>query len=243
MKTIQKSKKVSNVITACVTAVAATFTLGYVLMPTSAEAEDDDSTTINMVSRNLSDQKVASAAGIALPVNINQNVISGNVMANASGILAINMVAGDKNQQVNVAVIGYDAQGVAAAQTGILQSLTNNRGPIQDIATTRIEGNAFSNASGMLSINQISGFANIQTNNATISLGIQGEQITDSVLAMTVPNTAGPQTAGENLESRRDVSISETAFQNASGVVQLNQTAGSHNDSANNFKLQLLEAP
>ena len=111
---------------------------------------------------------------------------------------------------------------------------------IQSIATTRIEGNSFSNASGMLAINQISGFANSQANSATITIGIQGEQIADSVLAGTAPNTAGPVTLEKNSKSRRDVSINETAFQNASGVVQLNQTAGSHNDSANNFTLRFL---
>lgn len=228
MKAIQKSTKVSNVITACITVAAATITLGYVLMPTSAEAADDN-TTINEVP--------------TMPAHIDQSIIGDNVMARASGAIAVNMAAGNMNQQANAAALAYNPQGVATAQSVILQSSTKNLGPMVDVATTIIEGNAFANVSGMIAINQVSGFANSQANSMAIAMGIQGEVTPDSVLAGTAPNAAGLVPGGEDLASRRDVSISETAFQNASGVVQLNQTAGSCNDSANNFTLRLSEAP
>lgn len=242
MSSNQQSTKTIG-ITACITVAAATFALVYVLVPTSAQAEEEN-TAINMAARKVSEQRTAGVAGISLPVNINTNVISGNVLTNASGIMAVNMAAGDKNQQQNVAILELNSQGAGAAQAGNLQGSTHNSGPMQSIATTRIEDNSFSNASGILAVNQISGFANNQANSATIVIGIQGEQITDSVLAGTSPDTAGTVMVDKNnTASRRDVSISETAFQNVSGVVQLNQTAGSHNDSANNFSLRLGGAP
>lgn len=180
---------------------------------------------------------------MVLPGYIDQSVIRDSVMVGASGAIAVNQAAGDMNQQANAAAVAYNPQGVATVQTGILQGSRNIRGSLPDVAATRIDGRAFANTSGVLAVNQASGFANSQANSTAIAMGIKGEVIADSVLAETFPDAAGLVKAGRDQPSIREVSVSETAFQNAQGVVQLNQTAGSGNNSANNFALRLSVEP
>lgn len=236
MRATKKASNVSNVVTACATAAAASWALGYALVPACAAAgEANNSGSMANIS--------SPAPRMIFPAYIDQSVIRDNVMVGASGAMAVNQAAGDMNQQVNAAAVAYNPQGVASVQTGILQGSRNIRGSLPDVAATRIDGRAFANTSGVLTVNQASGFANSQANSTAIAMGIRGEVIADSVLAETFPNAAGLVKAGRDQTSIRDVSVSETAFQNAHGVVQLNQTAGSGNNSANNFALRLSVEP
>jgi len=236
MRAIRKAADVSTVFTACTTAVAASLALGFVLAPGCAVAGEANNIG-NMVSIS------SPAPRMVIPAYIDQSVIRDNVMTGASGAMAVNQAAGDMNQQVNAAAVAYNPQGAASVQTGILQGSRNIRGSLPDVAATRIDGRAFANTSGVLMVNQASGFANSQANSTAIAMGIKGEVIADSVLAETFPDAAGLVKAGRDQASIRDVSVSETAFQNAHGVVQLNQTAGSGNNSANNFALRLSAEP
>lgn len=242
MEAIKKARYVRTVFTAYVTAAAASLALGYVLVPAWAAA-DEANPTAGTAGMDLQSPMVLQTPSMTLPAYIDQSVIGGNVMAGASGALAVNQAAGDMNQQVNAAAIAYNPQGGASAQTGIVQSSTNTRGSLPNVAATSIEGSAFANTSGVLAVNQASGFANSQANSTAIAIGINGVVITDSVLAETVPAAGGLVKAGNEQASTREVSVSETAFQNAQGVVQLNQTAGSGNSSANSFGLRLSVEP
>lgn len=174
---------------------------------------------------------------------LDRSVINGQALQGASGAIAVNQAAGDENQQVNAAAIAINPQGLAVAQTSISQSIKNVRGTLPDKAEARIDGQAFANASGLIAVNQASGFANMQANSTAIAMGIKGEVTSDSMLAETIPGVAGLVKVGKDRASVRSVSVSETAFHGAQGVVQLNQTAGSGNNSANNFALRLAAEP
>lgn len=210
---MNKTTIITAVASAYATAVATSFALGFMIGPNQAHADD-------------------------------LSVIGGNVLGGgASGVIAINQAAGEDNQQANVGALAVNPNGLAIAHTGVSQSMTNIRGAMPDKAEVRIDGNAFANASGLIAVNQASGSANRQANSAAIAMGIKGEVIADSVLAETLPDAAGLVTVGKNQASVRSVSVSETAFQGAHGVVQLNQTAGSGNNSANNFALRISAEP
>lgn len=249
MRARNKARKVITVTIACMTAAAAGFTPGYLLVPAYAEAAETN-TTGNITSATfpetrpgLTNQTTSGAPRMILPASIDQSVIGGNVMMSASGAMGVNQAAGDMNQQANATAVVYNPQGVASSQTLILQGATNLRGSLPDQARTRIDGQAFANTSGVLAVNQASGVANSQANSTTIAVGFNGEGIADSVLAETLPNATGLLKTGNDKTSIRDVSVSETAFQNAHGVVQLNQTSGVCNNSANNFALHLSLEP
>lgn len=235
MRVIKKVMNVSTV-TAFATAAATSFALGCALAPTYAAAAEAN--PIGSM-ENIS----PSAPRVIFPGYIDQSVIDGNVMVGASGAMAVNQAAGDMNQQANVAAVAYNPQGIASAQTEIFQGSRNIRGSLPNVAATRIDGRAFANTSGVLMVNQASGFANSQANSTAIAMGIKGEVTADSDLAGTFPDVAGLVKVGKSQASIRNVSVSEMAFQNARGVVQLNQTAGSGNNSANNFALRLSVEP
>lgn len=236
MRATKTTTKVSTAVSTRATAAVASLVLSYALAPACAMA-GDASSSASMASIS------SPAPHMVLPGYIDQSVIRDSVMVGASGAIAVNQAAGDMNQQANAAAVAYNPQGVATVQTGILQGSRNIRGSLPDVAATRIDGRAFANTSGVLAVNQASGFANSQANSTAIAMGIKGEVIADSVLAETFPDAAGLVKAGRDQPSIREVSVSETAFQNAQGVVQLNQTAGSGNNSANNFALRLSVEP
>lgn len=210
---MNKTTIIAAVASAYATVAAASFALGFMIGPKPALADD-------------------------------LSVIGGNALGGgASGVIAINQAAGEDNQQANAAALALNPHGLAVAHTNISQSKTNIRGALPGKAEVRIDGNAFANASGLIAVNQASGSANSQANSAAIAMGIRGEVIADSVLAETLPDAAGLVTVGRNQASTRSMSVSETAFQGAHGVVQLNQTAGSGNNSANNFALRISAEP
>ena len=249
MRARNKARKVVTVSIAYITAAAASFTLGYLPVPTYAGAAETN-TTGNTASTALTEARMggpnqagSGAPRLIFPASVDQSVIGGTVMMGASGAMAVNQAAGDMNQQANAAAVVYNPQGVASSQTSILQRAANIRGSLPDQASTRIDGQAFANTSGVLAVNQASGVANSQANSTTIAVGGNAEGISDRILAETLPNAAGLIKRGDDKTSVRDVSVSATAFQNTHGVVQLNQTAGVCNNSANNFALHLSLEP
>lgn len=217
MNTMNKTTTLTAIATAYATAAAASFALGFMLGPKQALAVEP------------------------LPTYTDLSVIGGNVLEHGNGAIAVNQAAGDDNQQANVAAIAINPHGLAVAHTSVSQSMKNISGTLPDKAEARIDGNAFAHALGAIAVNQASGFANRQANSAAIAMGIRGEVIADSVLAETLPDAAG-LVVGPS-KGVLSVSVSETAFQGARGVVQLNQTAGSGNNSANNFALRVSAEP
>jgi hypothetical protein len=57
------------------------------------------------------------------------------------------------------------------------------------------------------------------------------------VLSAAVPNNGG-LTRSNGVHDAREASISNEAFRNVNGIVQINQTAGAGNATANSFVLR-----
>jgi hypothetical protein len=180
----------------------------------------------------------AGDLGPQLPAYVTQSVIGANALSNVRGRMAVNEAAGDSNLQSNAAALAAGV-GANAARGGVTQSTFANRSGAPGVASAAIGAGAFANASGLLSINQTSGLANAQSNTAALGLGAGVEVVADSTLATTISN-AGPALAGTGNKTRQQsVSISDTAFEGARGLVQVNQSAGSGNATANNFALSV----
>ncbi|HEX5463995.1 MAG TPA: hypothetical protein VFW88_04695 [Burkholderiales bacterium] len=180
----------------------------------------------------------AGDLGPQVPAFVTQSVIGSNALAGIRGRAAVNEAAGESNIQSNAAALAAGV-GVNAARVGVTQSTYANQSGAPGTARAAISAGAFANASGLLSINQTSGLANAQSNTAALGLGAGVEVVADSTLATTISN-AGPAVAGAGSKTRQQsVSISDTAFEGARGLVQVNQSAGSGNATANNFALSV----
>ena len=166
-------------------------------------------------------------------------VISDFALEGGRGAIGVNVVAGDSNAQLNARALAVSVgQGVSAtAQIKASQHVgLPDNGP--DSATSLIGGNAFSNASGLISVNHASGVGNAQINDIAIGIAVGGVAVTESELNLTV--TGQPVSAAlAGGSQHREVSISDSAFTGSSGVVQINQLAGSGNATSNSFGLSV----
>lgn len=156
--------------------------------------------------------------------------ISGRFGAQAQGAVAVNQAAGAGNAQANVAAMAPD--GFAGAHIGQAAAAAAAAGQLR----ASIGGQAFDGTQGLLRINQASGAANTQSNVALIAARTSVETTTDSVLAATVSRPAPSD--GSAPTDTRVAQIDRTAFRGASGLVQVNQSAGNGNSTGNAFVLQ-----
>ncbi len=171
------------------------------------------------------------------PSYVTKSVIDGDALSHVRGRFAVNMTAGDSNVQANAAAVALGTQGgPAIGLVSGIQITDPRQAGLPDIATASIGGNAFAHSSGLISVNQSSGVGNAQANGAAFAMGFE-EVIAESVLSAATSN-AVPAGAGAG-KSHQAVSIADTAFDGAHGLVQVNQSAGSGNSTANNFALQV----
>lgn len=171
------------------------------------------------------------------PGYVTKSVIDGNALSHVRGRFAVNMTAGDSNVQANAAAVALGTQGgPAIGLVGGIQVIDQRQTGLPDVATASIGGNAFAHSAGLISVNQSSGVGNAQANGAAFAMGFE-EVIAESVLSATTSNVV-PAGAGTG-KSHQTVSIADTAFDGAHGLVQVNQSAGSGNSTANNFALQV----
>ncbi|WP_260463831.1 hypothetical protein [Burkholderia sp. Bp8963] len=179
---------------------------------------------------------------LAAPGAFAQNVpvVSGNATistgagSDTTGALSVNEAAGLDNAQSNQLALGMGATG--AGYVGVTQlAVTHAR--VGDTAT-RIEGTAFSNVSGALMVNQSAGAGNLQRNSIVLgTLGAEARAVSDTELSETAPRPGGPglPVGGRGMP---EASISGDAFKHISGIVQVNQTSGAGNATANSFVLR-----
>ena len=171
--------------------------------------------------------------------------LDGNAFAGATGAIAINMAAGDLNQQANVRAIAVGQHAIAGAD--VRQSRLRDLANAPDVATAVIGGNALAGASGIASINQASGAGNASFNAVAIALAQQGirEADDDSTLSAAFAS-AGQQHGfdqGDASAQRRVASVESTALQGFEGVLQLNQVAGVGNDTGNSVSMSIQAGP
>lgn len=174
----------------------------------------------------------------ALPGYATRSVIDGNALSNVHGRLAVNMAAGDSNAQMNAGALAINQDGgIAAAQVNMLQAMGSIRATAPDLSVAIIGERAFVNSSGALSVNQASGVGNTQANGMAIAMGFDVVAASESMLSATAPGVTLVGLARST--NFKAASISDTAFQGSRGLVQINQSAGSGNSSANSFVFQL----
>lgn len=164
------------------------------------------------------------------------SVIGSGVAQGATGVVAVNEAAGLNNGQSNQAVIVQGnavGLGVAGAQQGAVTKAAHGA------ASSTIESAAFSAASGLVQVNQASGSGNLQHNIAAfVSGGVSGVEIVPDTALSGAISKGG--LAGNHMISDRYrmASIAPDAFMNTSGIVQVNQSAGVGNVTANVFVLR-----
>lgn len=154
------------------------------------------------------------------------------------GNLTVNQAAGDQQQQVNARAIAVGHG--ASATTQIRQRLRTHVDPAMD-ARSGIQGDAFSHGNGALGVNQSAGASNQQANALRISIGAQPQSIDDSVLLqqnVALLNNSDPT---DSAPGYRQVTTSDQAFTGSRGVIQLNQSAGVGNRTANTLSIRVAD--
>lgn len=171
--------------------------------------------------------------------------IEGRALAGASGAIAVNQAAGDFNLQANLRGIARAERADVAISAHQLQN--GNRvlsAPLH--AAAHIGGEALAGASGIASINQASGSANTTLNVVSATLARQGIRETDDT-ALAAEGSAlagGRDDAGRGVATgTRSAGVASTALRGFDGVLQLNQVAGSGNDTANVLGLVVQDRP
>ncbi|PTT98492.1 adhesin [Pseudomonas sp. HMWF031] len=158
--------------------------------------------------------------------------------AQYQGNFSVNQAAGDLQQQANARAIAIGHGASATVQ--IRQRLRGQVDPAMD-AHSSIQGNSFSNGSGVLGVNQSSGANTQQANALRISISAQPQSIDDSVLMqqnVTLLNNSDPT---DSAPGYRQVATSDQAFTGSRGVIQLNQSAGVGNRMANTFSVRVAD--
>lgn len=168
--------------------------------------------------------------------------IDGHAMSGSHGVSAVNMAAGDSNQQANLRAFALG--GTVSVRSRQWQQ--DNAATAPAVASASIGGNAYANASGLASINQASGNGNAQVNVVAAALAIQGiRETTEDSLSAAVSASAGAQHPGTAWEGGgvRRVAVDSSAMRGFHGVLQLNQAAGSGNATSNQLLLVLPTSP
>ena len=159
--------------------------------------------------------------------------------ADAQGRIAVNAAAGDLNQQANSAVLAVGPN--AFLSNVVVQTLLANKSSGSDSQSASISGTSFSGTQGAIAVNGAAGTENQQANLAAFGIGIGIEDRVASLELLSQTRSsqapAGDQNAPASVAKAAD--ISPTAFRDASGLVQVNLTAGERNSSANVFALTL----
>ncbi len=192
-----------------------------------------------------SSQVIASEDYPAMLAYLADTRIDGRAFAGANGAIAINLAAGDFNQQTSARSIATGT--TALASIDVRQQRGNDDATAPDQVSAVIAGDAFAGASGVASINQASGNANAAFNAVAMSLAQQGiREADDDTLSLSAVASAGQQRvsgAGGANTLRRTAAVEATALQGFEGVLQLNQIAGSGNDTGNVLSMSVQTGP
>lgn len=152
------------------------------------------------------------------------------------GRIAINIAAGNQNQQVGDTVIAIGD--VAIGTQSVAQFMA---APSPENRATQIDlgANAFSNNSGLLSVNIAAGNQNQSANLALLAVGTAGV-VSDQMLAQASAPTKPAGLSAQGPATPNDhIAIDDAAFGNNSGLVQINLVGGERNSSANTFALNV----
>jgi len=180
---------------------------------------------------------LSSASALAqspVPVINNANIDSSG--AQYQGNFSVNQAAGDRQQQANARAIATGHE--AAATTQIRQRQQSIVDPNMG-ATASIQGSAFSHGSGALGVNQSAGASTQQANALRISISTQPQSIDDSVLLQQNVALINSSDPSDTSPGYRHVTTGDQAFTGSRGVIQLNQSAGVGNQTANTLSVRV----
>ena len=164
------------------------------------------------------------------PAGTDQAVIAGQSFGGVAGAIRLNQAAGNGNAQANAIVITNGA----GVKVRLIQQ-TDATGTVNGRAS--ILDRSFAGAVGAIQVNQSAGNGNAQGNLILLELGSGTSELDDGTLRSMVSEQrtggyAGPH--GTNVAG-----ASPGAFSKASGIVQVDQVAGTGNSTANSFHLQI----
>lgn len=162
--------------------------------------------------------------------------LGSQALSNIRGSMGVNMVAGDNNQQGNLAAIAISGPAIIQFNQQN-QSTTNLRGN-QSVA---ILGSALSQNQGLVGINQGAGEANQQLNAFALSLNDDSDMsvVTDINLSISVAKTPSGKAPTATTTS---IYLDDTALTGTKGVIQVNQVTGQGNQAVNMVSLPLAGA-
>nr|WP_288357542.1 adhesin [uncultured Pseudomonas sp.] len=154
------------------------------------------------------------------------------------GNLSVNQAAGDLQQQANVRVISAGGTGVSAST--VRQSIDQlPAGSAARNTQASIDGNAFSGGNGVVGVTQAAGVGNQQINVLSVTLLAAPQSLDDSVLAQSV--TRADESFSATPVGERRAQMSNEAFSGSRGVVQLNQSSGIGNRTANHLSIRVVD--
>lgn len=169
--------------------------------------------------------------------------IDGQAFSGSGGAVRINQAAGDLNLQSNL-------QGMAVGQQALVQIEVWQRhagdsatAPLR--ATVAIADGAFTDANGLYSINQVAGSGNAQFNAVAATLARLGIQEADDAAMATdaaMPAGGALSPLGQS-GALRKAEVSASAMHGFRGVLQLNQIAGSGNETGNRLEISVHGGP
>ncbi len=171
------------------------------------------------------------------PQSTSEVVVPANTAAASSGRIAVNIAAGDNNQQLGDAVI---AIGDIALVTETVAQRLSGPAPTDHITNITIEDGAFAGANGLTSINITAGSQNQMANLAVLAIGnssAMSDQLLEQTRAPIEPKGGSPEGA---LPSNDRIAVGDTAFGNGNGLIQVNLIGGEGNSSANTFALSIV---
>ncbi|HDS1743779.1 MULTISPECIES: adhesin [Pseudomonas] len=178
-----------------------------------------------------------SASALAQsPVPVLNNATIDSSGAQYQGNFSVNQAAGDRQQQANARAfaMGHGADATTQIRQRQQSIIDPNMG-----ATASIQGDAFSHGSGALGVNQSAGASTQQANALRISISTQPQSIDDSVLLqqnVALINSSDPT---DTSPGYRQVTTGDQAFTGSRGVIQLNQSAGVGNQTANTLSVRV----
>ena len=161
--------------------------------------------------------------------------LGSQALSNIRGAMGVNMVAGNNNQQGNLAAIAL--AGPAIVQFSQQNQSTTNLNGNQSVA---ILGSALSQSQGLVGINQGAGEANQQLNAFALSLDDSGiGVVTDINLSTSVAKTPSGKVPPNTTTS---IYLDDNALTGSKGVIQVNQVTGQGNQAVNMVSLPLAGA-
>ena len=153
----------------------------------------------------------------------------------ASGRIAINLAAGNGNQEANVASIAAGA--IPSAPTALVQMQDNPGG--SGAASARLADHALAGASGLIAVNIAAGSANQLANLAVVTIGIAAPAASEPLLEQARASQQPPGSPGGSSSPEAEAALSSSAFAGSTGLVQANVVGGERNSASNTFVLSL----